>query len=175
MTTFAHIETGTARDPQPAADAETYRNYFRAAVPQPGQQDITAGWNVQKVPDGTQEGALPDGQGGWVNPVPAQVVPLPTKMGGVDFHNYCAAVLAQVNGISAQAGMARLGTILAGLEASRVQGGLLMIAWLRYNAAGVPDGRYNYTDMPLLLGALQTAGIITAQESAALLANWPRA
>lgn len=177
MTTFAHVETGFALDPQPAPDEQSYRNYFRPAAPQPGDIDITKGWNVQQVPDGTQQGAASDGQGGWVNPPPpVHAQPQPIQMTGVAFHDYCATVLATVNNTSATQGMARLGDILKSLQAAgAANGGLLMIAWVRYSAAGVKGGTYSFTDVQTLMAALQTAAIVQPPEAAAIVANWPRA
>lgn len=167
MKTFAHVETGVALDPQVDTDAAAYRARFAP--------DVTQGWQVQSVPDGTVQGSTPDGHGGWTPP-PAAPAPAPkvVELGGSEFHTYCATVLAQVNNTSQIDGMARLGDILNGLEVAAGHGGLCRIAFERYRAAGVPGGKYNAADAAQLMGALQVANVVTAQESAALLAGWPK-
>lgn len=67
MTTFAHIETGFALDPQENGDQAGYEARFNA--------ETIAKWQIVQVTDGTTHGASSDGQGGWVNPIP----PAPPK------------------------------------------------------------------------------------------------
>lgn len=68
MKYFAHIEEGPALEPQPADSPDLYIKYVG------GGRDTSA-WKVESVPDDTQHGAKPDGQGGWVNPKPTQPDP----------------------------------------------------------------------------------------------------
>ena len=70
MTTFARIDGGLVCDPQPNDSEADYRarNPFFASWP-----------DVREVQDGTAQGAGPDGQGGWSNPVAPIVRPQPNN------------------------------------------------------------------------------------------------
>lgn len=153
MPTFAHIETGIVRDARDAADVNGYRALFPATD--------TSSWRIVAVADASVEGSS------------ASLASTPAELSGVEFHNHCAKQIATANSTTAQQGMARLGSILAALESARTGGGLLMIAWVRYNAAGVPDGRYSFSDTQTLLAALVAANIATQTEATAIIANWP--
>ena len=70
MTIFAHTESGKALQPLENASADEYLSRFTP--------DVTEGWVVTQVPDGTEHGATPDGHGGWINPSPpAPPQPIP--------------------------------------------------------------------------------------------------
>lgn len=162
MTTFAHTETGRTVDVILCQDLATYKRILNAPD----------SWQIVQVPDGTLNGSTPDGQGGWTAPpLAAGPAPQPMLMTGTEFHTYCATVLGTVNSNGPTAGMARMGDIVL---AMRSLGGLVAIAYERYQAAGNPGGKFNSADMPTLMGALQAAGIITTPEATALVTGWPR-
>lgn len=77
MPTFAHTETGEVLDPIVDADEASYRARFNA--------DAVSRWTIVEVADGTQHGARPDGQGGWVNPTPVVIAPQPNNAGNPYF------------------------------------------------------------------------------------------
>lgn len=161
MPTYAHIETGRAIDVISTPDLATYRRILNAPNT----------WQVVTVPDGTVNGSTQNQQGGWDAPVIAAAVPEAIELSGTAFHTYCAGILAVVNNVTPQAGMARMGDIVL---AMRTQGGLVAIAYERYQAAGNPGGKFSYADIPTLMGALQAAGIVTAQEAAGIVMGWPK-
>lgn len=162
MSTFARIVDGIAVD-------------VKTTPPSLGEQfnpEWLARQTFIQVPDGTLIGAQDNGDGTFTNPVIPPAPKVAQELSGVAFHTYCAGVLAQVNNISPTQGMARLGDVIHGMSG---QGGLVSIAYQRYAAAGAPGGKFTFSDIPTLMGALQSAGIATAQESAAIINNWPKA
>jgi hypothetical protein len=74
--TCAHVETGQALDPQPCATIGSYLARYTAQV--------TQGWNVVVVPDGTQHNAVAtqnqDGTWSTVNPTPVAARPAPLSV-----------------------------------------------------------------------------------------------
>lgn len=176
MITFARVVDSATTDICIGADAVSATS---AAFPTNYIQQCggAATWKI--VPDGTQDNATVtlDQNGNVVTatvPVIPSPQPVPQSLSGVEFHNYCAESLATVNATSPTQGIARLGMILANLEAARAQSGLLMIAWVRYSAAGGPGGRYSFGDVQTLVMALQAAGIMTTPEATAIVDGWPQ-
>lgn len=167
MPTFAHTESGSVLDPMAFPSEAAYRANFNAAA--------ISGWQIVQVPDGTPPGATPDGQGGWAGPAaPVKAPAQPAELSGTGFHNYVASALAVVNSTTGIQGMDRLGMIVRSLRLAAANApGLLEIAYQRYTAAAVPGGRYTLADATTLLGALQAAGTVTAQEAAGVIQGWP--
>ncbi len=60
MTLFAHVETGKALDVQPNTSAAEYRARYTV--------EVTAGWDVVQVPNGTEHGAVDNHDGTFTNP-----------------------------------------------------------------------------------------------------------
>lgn len=169
MKTFAHTESGQAVDPAPATDAAEYISRFST--------EITASWSVEEVPNGTQHGATPDGQGGWINPSDPVPVLQYSMLSGSGFEAYSVATLAAVNGTDAATALARMGEIIRGvrLAATNVDG-KIEIAYQRYTAAMSPGGKFAASDVADFAATLGAAGMCAPDEATALagLAAWPK-
>lgn len=154
MATFAHIETGTVRDARDADSVDAYRALFSGIN--------TSAWKIVAVAAASAQGTA------------ISLAATPLELSGTAFHALVAGALAQANGTSITAAQDRFGDIIL---AMRGAGGRVAIAYERYQAAGVPGGRYNFADVQSLLAALKAASIanITDAEIAAITGGWPKA
>lgn len=149
--TFAHIETGQALDPQVN---DTIGQYLARYSPQ-----ASSGWQVVLVPDGTKHNAAvtPNGDGTYsiVNPPIILPQPAPTSLTEADFIQ-----LVQTAG----------GMSDAQLVACRSDANFAAM-WIKFGAAPKVD-----RDDPRIragLAGLETAHYINAGGAAAVTAAWP--
>lgn len=164
MATFAHIETGAALDPIERESADAYRALFA--------QSVTQSWTVAEVPDGTQHGAMPNGDGTYTNPANPQPQ-ADVVFDKADFKEYAYGVLGTIalpNGTAQQkleAGLARFGAIIMAADASTDAS--VFAAYDQYKDAN----SYRKEKVSVFLGILVTATIVTNTEYAAIISNWP--
>lgn len=155
MTIFAQVVAGKIFDPQPNATEAEYR--ARNPV-------FNAAPVVVEVPDGTQQGATSDGQGGWINPppkVPPPYVPKPITMTDKQFRKYAAQKLGSA---------AAVGLIYKAAAASA--DGDVQYAFMAWSKAQT----FEKAEVEALTAVLVTAAIMTgAQRDKLIGANWPEA
>lgn len=102
MTTFAHVETGRTVDVLAVPNIATYQQIL----------GVHPEWLVVQVLDGTVDGATPDGQGGWTNPVPVPLSPPPQPVADPNI----AAIMTTLANLQQQ--VAALATSVAQVQAS---------------------------------------------------------
>lgn len=170
MTTFGHIETGRTVDVISAPDLATYKRILNAPTVPPL-------WQIVIVPDGTLNGATPDGQGGYTPPAVIQgPAPQIMSLSGKQFTAYCSAVLEIVNNLAPNQnlGLTRLDQIIAGMKAGALAGKpLLTLAADSWQAALTPNGKFTLADATTFFLALIANGYMTVPEEAGLIAHWP--
>lgn len=147
MTTFAHIETGRAIDVLEAADISQYRRILNAPET----------WQIVDVPDGTPQGAIPNGEGAYDKPEVPEPVKMPVPISGVAFIQICQT----------EGGMTDEQLVACYADAA------FKALWIKFDRSPSLD-----RDDPRVqqgLAALELAQYLAVGGAAAVTAAWPMA